>query len=91
MKKIYQKLEKQNAFVSVLSLLITMAIIFFIGYWTYDHYLVKHPSSVSGQEQGALSDYNSNDSQLGIFHDMKQKISDVNRKTKERENQLPQE
>ena len=83
------KLSNKEGFLSILGLLIAMAIIFFIGYWAYGHYLLKRPASADGQNKGALSDYNPNDSQFGIFQDMKQKISDVNRKTRERENQLP--
>ncbi len=83
------KLFNQKGFMSALGLLMAMAIMFFIGYLAYGRYLNKRPGSADNQK--ALSDYNPNDSQLGIFQDMKQKIADVNQKTKERADQFPNE
>ena len=89
MKKYFYR---QSAQTSIVGFLLAIAIMFFIGYGTYDFYLNKHSSLQKSWYKSIFPDEKtSNKEEVGIFDDMKERIKGVNRATMDRQNQLPQE
>jgi hypothetical protein len=80
-------IKNNKAFVSLIGLLFSIGIIFFIGYKVYDVYLKKPVAD--RQTQKILSEAGMDtSSQSGAYEGTKAKIRDVNRMLLDREKQL---
>lgn len=82
-------IKNNKAFMSLLGLLLSIAIIVFVAYKVYNLYL-KSPSMSQETRESLSSQGIDTSSQAGAFQSTKQKVSDINKVIRDRANQFPE-
>ncbi len=82
-------IKGEKAFMSLIGLLLSIAIIVFVAYKVYNLYL-KSPSMSQETRESLSSQGIDTSSQTGAFQSSKQKISEINKAMKDQANQFPE-
>ena len=81
-------IKNEKAFMSLIGLLLSIAIIVFVAYKVYNVYL--KPSMSQETKKDLSSQGFDTSSQMGALQSSKQKINDINKAIKEQANQFPE-
>ena len=78
----------EKGFVAIIGLLLTLAIIFFLGFKAYDIYLNKPSDQKTSGDQSQVQSGGYYSSRVQTFVDTKEKIKGVNKMISDREDQF---